>query len=415
MALLLMWLEDWRLDLQVTLTLVIVGVWLGCSALLRSQVARCFQTLSNLLGTLREGDYSIRGRGANEADAFGIAILELNSLASTLREERLRALEATALLGKVMEEMDVAVFAFDEKESLQLVNRAGERLLAKESRDLISCGAATLGLRECLQVEGPRTLKIDFPGESGRWEVHKSSFREGGRPHWLIVIANLNRALREGEKEAWKRLVRVLSHEINNSLAPIRSLAGSLKTILEARSEDWEQDLRRGLDVIENRSEALSRFMAAYARLARLPPPRLGTLEVETWVKRVVALEKRLDVAVRPGEKIEIQADSDQLDQLLINLVANAVDASAETEGSVELGWARRDSTLEIWIEDEGPGIANAANLFVPFFTTKPQGAGIGLVLSRQIAESHGGTLNLDNRRDRRGCRATVILPVRET
>ena len=412
-SLLFLWMALSRLDLQITFSVVIVAFWLGFSVLLRNRFIRYFQTISNLLGSLREGEYSIRGKGASKDDAFGLAILEVNSLASTLREERLRALEATALLKKVMAEMDVAVFAFDEKERLQLANRAAERLLGKEAKEVLQRSARALGLDECLRVDRPRTLEIDFPGESGRWEVHKSSFREGGRPHWLLVIANLNRALREGEQEAWRRLVRVLSHEINNSLAPIQSLAGTLQTTLDRQPGDWEKDLKRGLAVIQGRSEALARFMASYAKLARLPAPKIQPVDVETWVRRVTALEKRLEVSICPGEKVEVQADGDQLDQLLINLLGNAVDASLKTRGWVKVAWLKQDSSVEIRIDDEGPGITNPANLFVPFFTTKRKGTGIGLVLSRQIAENHGGILDLKNRADGQGCRARVTLPLR--
>jgi signal transduction histidine kinase len=218
--------------------------------------------------------------------------------------------------------------------------------------------------------------------------------------------------LREEELQAWRRLVRVLSHEINNSLAPIKSIAGSLQTLLDraTHAADVEEDMRRGLSVIGGRSEALIRFMSAYARLARLPAPHRVPLEVGTWVRRVAALETRLPVRVQGGPPTTIRADGDQLDQLLINLLRNAVDASLETGGDVCIRWTRQNGTVSIMIEDEGPGLPSSANLFVPFFTTKPQGSGIGLVLSRQIAEAHGGALLLENRKNGKGCIATFRL-----
>ena len=230
----------------------------------------------------------------------------------------------------------------------------------------------------------------------------------------MLVIADLSRPLREEERQAWQRLIRVLGHELNNSLAPIRSMAGTLGSLLarEPRAPDWEEDMRRGLEVIKIRAEALSRFMEAYARLARLPTPKLQPVEVSSMVRRVAGLETRLKVTVLPGPALTIRADGDQLEQLLINLLRNAVDAALETGGGVTVVWSRNGRQMELRIEDEGPGLSNTSNLFVPFFTTKPNGSGIGLVLSRQIAEAHGGALTLANRIERSGCQARLRLPL---
>jgi nitrogen fixation/metabolism regulation signal transduction histidine kinase len=413
-SLLMLWTGDYTTKVQLTLTLFIGVIWLGFAFALRECVARPLQTISNLLAALREGDYSIRARGANHDDALGEVMLEVNALGETLREQRLGAMEATALLRTVMGKIDVAIFAFDMDERLRLVNRAGERLLAQPAERLLGRSASELGLDECLRGEPVRTLQITSPEGVGRWGVSRSVFREHGLPHQLLVLSNLSRALREEERQAWKRLVRVLGHELNNSLAPIRSIAGSLESLLvrEPRPLDWDDDMRRGLAIIATRAEALSRFMQAYARLARLPPPRFQTLNVAAWIRRVVGLETRLEVRVIPGPEVTISADGDQLDQLLINLLHNAVDAALETDGGVSVRWARNGTHLDVFVEDEGPGLSNTANLFVPFFTTKPKGSGIGLVLSRQIAEAHGGSLSLENRDTAPGCQAQLRLPL---
>ena len=214
--------------------------------------------------------------------------------------------------------------------------------------------------------------------------------------------------------KAWQRLVRVLGHELNNSLAPIKSIAGSLENLLGRipRAEDWEEDMRRGLAVIAARSEALSRFMSAYARLARLPQPTLAPVPIGEVIRRVVGLETRLRPELTPGPEMTVQADSDQIEQLLINILRNAADASLETGGGVHVGWNQQNSHLVVWIRDEGPGLSNTSNLFVPFFTTKPGGSGIGLVLSRQIAEAHGGSLTLQNAHAGPGCEARLMLPI---
>lgn len=397
-----------------TLTVVILGFWFGFSFALRERVVYPLQTLSSLLAALREGDFSIRARGASPHDALGEAMMEVNYLGQVLREQRLGALEATALLRTVMAEIEVAVFAFDHEQKLRLVNRAGERLLAQPAERVVGRSAVELGLADCLIGEDVRTMQMSFPGGVARWEVRRSIFRERGVPHQLLVLSDLSRALREEERQAWQRLVRVLGHELNNSLAPIKSIAGSLETLMarEQRPSDWKEDMQRGLGVIASRAASLNRFMDAYSRLARLPLPRLQPLSVSALIKRVVRLETRMQIALVVGPEITIRADGDQLEQLLINLVRNAVDAAMEMGGGAQVSWRRSGGAIEISVEDEGAGLSNTSNLFVPFFTTKPGGSGIGLVLSRQIAEAHGGTLTLENRKGVRGCEALLRLPL---
>jgi nitrogen fixation/metabolism regulation signal transduction histidine kinase len=396
------------------LTVLIAAVWIGVAFALRERVVFPLQTVSNLLAALREGDFSVRGRAARPNDALAEVMREVNNLGSTLREQRLGAMEATTLLRTVMREIDVAVFAFDERERLRLANRAGERLLDAGPEKLLGRSARELGLDACLRGPEQTTFEAVFPGGAGRWGVRRTRVRERGLPLELVVISDLTKALSEQELEAWQRLVRVLGHELNNSLAPIKSIAGSLESMLarEPMAEDWRDDMRRGLSVITSRSDSLSRFIGAYARLAKLPRPTLQPLNVAEAVERAARLETRLPVAMEAGPQVTVQADPDQLEQVLINLLRNATDASLSTCGAVGIGWRRDGSMLEIRVIDDGPGLAGTANLFVPFFTTKPGGSGIGLVLSRKIAESHGGALILENRAGAAGCVARLRLPL---
>jgi two-component system, NtrC family, nitrogen regulation sensor histidine kinase NtrY len=413
-ALWLLWEGSGPVRPRVGAGLAVLVLWLAVPVALRRVVVRPLQTLANLLAALRERDFTFRARTTGRHDPLDLVMTELNSLSETLRAERLGAVEATALLHKVMEEMEVAVMAFDGHRVLRLVNRAGARLLGREVSDVLGRSALELGVAPYLDGETPRLVEAAFPGGVGRWEVRRGTFRQEGRPHELLVLADLSRALRAEEREAWQRLVRVLGHEINNSLAPIHSIAGSLGRLLaqDRLADDWREDLTRGLGVIAARSDALNRFVSGYARLAKLPAPRLEDVDLEALVHRVVSLETRLSVAVMPSQRVSLRADRALIEQLLINLVRNAADAALETGGGVQTGWRVGDDSLELVVEDEGPGLTETANLFVPFFTTKPGGSGIGLVLARQVAESHGGALILANRSDRRGCRALLRLPM---
>jgi two-component system nitrogen regulation sensor histidine kinase NtrY len=411
-AVALLWVGGWTPKVQWTLSVLIFGTWFGFAYALRERVVYPLQTVSNLLAALREDDFSIRAR-VDTSDALGEVMMEVNALSATLRTQRLGAQEATALLRAVMAEIDVAIFAFDENLRLALVNKFGERLLGHAGVDLLGHSADELGLEPTLRGE-VGIQDIVFPGGAGRWEVRRTKFWQGGTPHELLVLTDVSQPLREQERQAWQRLIRVIGHELNNSLAPIKSIAGSLEGLVTRTPppEDWRDDMQRGLGIIASRAEALSRFTGAYARLAKLPNPELKTVQLRPLVERVVALERRLPVVIGTNSDLTIPADPDQLEQLLINLVRNAVDASLETGGGVTVAWNRAGRMLELNVEDEGPGLPNTGNLFVPFFTTKPGGTGIGLVLSRQIAEGHGGTVTLENREDGRGCRAALRLPM---
>ena len=399
---------------QWTVNIAIVLCWLAFCFAAHGHIAGPLRTLANLLEALREGDYSIRARVDDPKEPLGEVMQQVNAMAATLRQQRLGALEATALLRKVMEEIEVAAFAFDPQQSLRLVNRAGEKLLAQPAERLLARDATSLGLAEFLIGEPEQTIQRSFPGGVGRWAIRRSQFREGGVPHQLLVLTDLTRALREEELQAWQRLVRVLGHELNNSLTPIKSIAQSLENLTktEPLPDDWRDDMSRGLNVIASRSESLSRFMSSYARLAKLPPPKLGPVEVNSILRRATGIETRMQVFFEESAPLTIQADADQLEQVLINLIRNAVDAAQITGGRVFVRHTHNSSNVSITIRDEGPGLSNTANLFVPFFTTKRGGSGIGLVLSRQIAEVHNGSLSLRNAADGPGCEAVLVLPV---
>jgi len=390
--------------------LIYVGLVAGA---LVDTLVRPLQTLSNVVSSLREGDYSFRARGAGAPDPLGELAGEINALADLLQKQRVRSLEATALLARILEVMHSPLFAFDRDQVLQLVNEAGVQLLGIPHARCFGRTAKELGL-EGLLAAADQSIH-SFGSRPNRWLLRRAVFRQDGKPHVLLLLADVSLPLREEEQAAWKRLVRVLGHELSNSLAPIKSIAGSLLARAEKLSSDESviRDFRRGLGVIESRADALHRFVQSYRVLAQLPPPSLQPVEVASLVERVALLEQRVPVEVDTDSPARLYADPDQLEQMLINLLANAADASlANGSHPVRIGWRVEEPDVELFIEDRGLGIANADNLFVPFYTTKPTGSGVGLALAQQIARAHGGEIRLGNRDDGDGARATVRLPL---
>ncbi|GLQ90893.1 sensor histidine kinase [Dyella flagellata] len=368
-------------------------------------------TLAGLLEALRQGDYSLRGV---QGGVLGDVIYDINALADRLQQERLEFEESSHLLGKTLAALDSAVFVFDDASRLRLVNPAGLRLLDAERKQLFGNTAEALGLSGLLQGPPSALLTHVFPGHQGRFEVRHAALRNKGRGGSLLVINDVGRVLREEERQAWQRLLRVLGHEVNNSLAPIQSMAGTLASLMarDPLPADWREDFRGGLDVIAHRAAALGRFLSSYSKLARLPPPQWREVELAALIEKTARLEQRLPVRIEAGEALQVHVDADQLEQALINLLRNAVEAMLPGEGHVTVRWARDGENAVIEVEDEGAGLPSSDNLFVPFFTTKPGGSGIGLALVRQIAEAHEGGVMLVARDAGIGVRARLWLPL---
>jgi nitrogen fixation/metabolism regulation signal transduction histidine kinase len=424
----LIWLQPWSTESKLALLAVELLFCLLIGTILHDQIIRPLQTLANVVGALREEDYSFRARMAVPDDALGELSFEVNMLADVLAEHRIGAIEATALLQRVVEEVDIPLFAFDPSETLRLVNSAGERLLHQAAPRLLGKTAEELNLKTCLTAENASIIPMLFTSEA-RWFLRRSSFRQRGIPHTLVVLSDVSRALREEERRAWQRLIRVMGHELNNSLAPIKSIAGSLNTRLAETTMPAElrRDFERGLNIIETRAATLNRFLQAYRQLAQMPPPVLAQSAISALITRVAGLETRVDVKIISGPELTLMVDADQIEQMLINLVRNAAEAALEgqlpekqngsqpasnVEPEVTVGWKLAGNDVVLTIEDNGPGLANPSNAFVPFYTTKPSGSGIGLVLSRQVAEAHRGTVELTNPDNQRGCMVKVTLPL---
>ena len=409
----LLWQQRVTIAPTLLLLLCLFIYLLLIAATLIEGLMRPLQTLSNVVSSLREGDYSFRARGANSRDSLGELAGEINALADLLQKQRVRSLEATALLARILEVMHAPLFAFDREDLLQLVNNAGAQLLGRPLARCFGHSARELALDNLL-ASADQTVH-SFGTKPSRWLLRKALFRQDGAPHTLLLLADVSQPLQEEEQIAWKRLIRVLGHELSNSLAPIKSIAGSLLARAESIGGDDAtiRDFRRGLSVVESRADALHRFVQTYRILAQLPPPHFKLVQTGLLLERVALLEQRVPVLLDPGPPVMLNADPDQLEQMFINLLTNAVDASlANGAKPVRIGWRIAESDLVVGIEDSGLGIANTENLFVPFYTTKPKGSGVGLALAQQIARAHGGEIRLVNREDGPGARAIIHLPM---
>jgi len=400
---------------------VVLAGWAILQATIADRLLRPLQTLSNVVAALREHDYSFRARGGLRGDALGDLALEVNALANDLQTERLSSLDSAALVRRVLDVIQAPVLVLDSGGVLRFLNPAAAQLLPAQPLGTqllpaqpLGRHASALGIAHLLAAADEQVVTMDPEARTAQWVLRRSRFREGGVPHDLLLLADVSQALREEQQEAWRRLIRVLGHEINNSLTPIKSLAGSLRLMLQTGADPVEFD--RPLAVIEERADSLNRFLAAYRQLAQLAAPHRQRFPLASLLRQLASLETRLQVEVADGPELDLFADRDQLAQAVINLLRNGTEAALENPSrppSVSMSWALEGSAAVIRIRDSGLGIANPGNLFVPFYTTKQHGTGIGLALVKQIAEAHNGSVSLYNHAGG-GAEAALRLPDRD-
>lgn len=419
-ALFVLWTNSYSLDHKLEGTFFLLAFLVGLSVSTRNMLIHSIRVLSNVVSSLKDEDFSFRAHRAVQGDALGDLAIDINNLAQALQNEHLGALEAESLLRKVMAEAGTIILAFSPDGKVGLLNRAAVNMLGRKEEDILNRTASELGIDDLLTGPPSQTISRSFSDVERRWIVRRTHFRQHGIQHRLVVLSEASEALRTEERMAWQRLIRVFSHEINNSLAPIKSIAHTLGRISAetALPVGIDEDLKHGLEVIESRADSLNRFLQSYEQLAKLSAPARKIVPLSMIVARVVGLESRMAVGVSPGPAINILVDADQLEHALINLLKNAVDAVWLKSGGNELepdavtiSWRAIKTDLELFIRDRGVGLLETENLFVPFYTTKQTGSGIGLVLCRQIVETHGGFLTIRNRNDTSGCEAIIRLP----
>lgn len=373
-----------------------------------------FHYCSNIISSLRQGDFSIRSHRSNQNDALGVLYNELNLLTDDLRENRLHKMEENRRFQILIDRLEVAVISIDDTKRLVLANDEAAKWLGLPRSRMLGAELHELGLGQLTDSIGEDTLELKLAKRNSRFLLHSASYRENGRPCRLFVLTDLKNPLREEERRAWKSLIRVISHEVNNSITPISSLAGSLRSRIEQASvlpEEERERLSEALQIISNRSSNMTRFIKDCAQMAKLPLPQLKPLSVQRLLESVVLLGWPVNVRLVLSEDRSMNGDEAQLQQLLINLVRNAVDAVPPDDPKITIAWSLHPQRIEIRVSDNGPGLAETENLFVPFFTTKKTGSGIGLALCREIAENHRGSLELLNRPEG-GCQAILTLPL---
>lgn len=375
------------------------------------------RTLSNLIEAMIDGDYTLRGR-VQSNPAFEELLVLINQLADTLQRHRLAAEESQLLLDKIMEQMDAMVFAINPDHRIEMQNGSARKLLFRNQPVDQPLDWQASGLAVLRDVQQSGVVTLDAKELKGEFFLFKDRFISDNQEHDLYLLTRADRLLREKEREAWQNLLRVLGHEVNNSLTPIATFSRSmLRKLHNKPGHETIETFEEGLTIIRERAESLSAFINSYSELSRLPAPQKTPVD---WYQRLLRLADLIPGCSTTSHVVDssikttpVFADPQQLDQVFINLLRNASESMASVATkTIELDAQREQNWLHVMIRDRGVGIANESNLFVPFYTTKASGSGIGLVLCRQIVMNHDGHLSIRNREDGDGAEAIVSLPL---
>ena len=398
---------------------------------IRTKVVSQLQTSTNLMEAMIAGDYSMRARAHNVDGALGEFSHLINSLAETLTQHRLITREHQILLGTITSQIDVAIIALNSDDKITLMNPAAEKLFQCRFEQRQGAPIKVLGLQDVAQGSFRKVVEFELKHNKKKVYLHTDEYFDHGIKHQLIFITDIQHLLQEEERQAWQRLLRVLSHEINNSLAPIASISETLSNLVtkkiapsadnihqegdnesdSSNDENLNENLIMGLGVIKECSHSLNAFIQQYQELYKLPKPNKSLFSLTKLLNNCAGLFTENSIEC-PSKDLTIYADQTQLQQVLVNLLKNAIDAQQDcSHNTIIIKWQVNESQLAIEIIDNGTGINNMDNIFVPFYTTKKHGSGIGLVLSRQIITNHNGELSLKNRLDSQGVIAKILLP----
>ena len=416
---LLLWVMIYaELSIYLTLLIALLGVILVVIVNLKiyQKSAYQFRSLSNLLEAMIQGDYTLRATSGGQEGALQELVVSINSLANRLSSQRTESIESQLLLKTVIQNIDVAIIAIDNESQLIFSNPAAEKLIDDKSKASMSALLAQIADRKTLVTGESLVAELSLGHTTGKYHIHVDSFRLDGEPQKILFITDVRDILRQEERNAWQSLVRVISHEINNSLAPIASISQTLSKLSQQLQidNDSRSDLISGLGIIEQRARSLTHFIDSYRKLAKLPAPQMVATSLQEMLQKIIGLFEENLILIESSQDRVIAIDPVQMEQVFINLLKNACEAQSQSKSNqqIKISWREAASRLAIEILDNGVGLRNQENLFVPFYTTKKQGTGVGLLLCRQIIEAHGGSLILENREDNSGCRVKISLPI---
>lgn len=405
--------EKLTTGMQLLISGISVGWVVIVASIVREKVIHHIRTLSNLIEAIRAEDYSLKSSRTREPGELAELYQQVNALNDKLKESRQSEMELQNILEKIVNQINVAIVACDVDDRISLVNKLASKLLRQSADSLIGSDLSSTPFSQLPLDKDSQLLDYAFPGADGRWQINQQHYRHHGKPGRILFITDLKQVLSEEETNAWQRLIRVIGHEVNNSLTPITSICQTVDTLMQRPYEERnEDDIREGLGVISERAKGLKEFISVYSRIARLPEPQKVIFSVGALIKKIRGMYQDAKVTFPENvPDIELFGDPVHIEQILINLIKNGIEANQESELPLEFSIELEDEHCEFIIRDKGLGISNPANLFVPFYTTKPQGAGIGLTLCRQIAAKHNGHVTLGNRKDTKGAVAKLILP----
>lgn len=427
LLLLLLWVMVYA---RVSIWLTLLTALLGSLTIVYSyysihqKLVYQFRSISNLLGAMIQGDYTLRARSDQGSGALEELVVAINGLANRLSQQRWESVESQLLVRTIIDHIDVAIIALSERNEIRFINPAAKKLLGLDQNQ---SEMQLLQQLECVQSIPSgcsQVVELSLGYQKGRFNVHVEEFRESGLQHQLLFITDVRTLLRSEERKAWQSLVRVISHEINNSLSPIASISQTLQRLVlrqaenlldeQTPSSDTRKNLIDGLTIINERANGLRQFVDSYKQLAKLPEPQKQQVWFRELIDKACLLFSGHSIAIDTEADASIYIDPLQFQQVLINLIKNAIEAMAQVNpsGRITISWEVNTSVFKLCICDQGSGISNLDNLFVPFYSTKKQGSGIGLVLSRQIIEAHSGHLTIANRTNSVGCCAKIEIPL---